>query len=170
MKEILFRKLKPSEAKRYRSLRLESLQQYPDSFGSTYEDQKRREKLAFEKYIEEQTPENFIVGALLEETLVGICGFYQFKDERYRHRGEIIQMYVQAAVQGRQIGYNLLQTTIAEAFKIEILEQIELQVFSHLHPANRIYEKIGFQECGMHERFYQKNGVYFDQRLMVLNR
>lgn len=169
MDKITYRKLKQKESKDYRFIRLESLEKYPSSYGSTAEKEKQKAKLAFENYIETSDPENFIVGAILQETLIAICGFHRLKGDR-KHRGEIIQMYVQPKHQGKQIGFNLLEATITEAFKIRALEQIELQVISDLKPANKIYEKIGFQECGLQKRFYKKHEKYFDLRLMVLYR
>ncbi|MEM1220251.1 MAG: GNAT family N-acetyltransferase, partial [Bacteroidota bacterium] len=151
-----------------RVLRLESLRAYPNSFGSTYQEQKQRNKLAFENYVEQKHLENFILGAFIRDRLIGICGFYRLSDARCRHRGEIIQMYVKAEHQGKQIGYHLLQATVAEAFALEGLEQIELQVMSNLESANKLYERAGFQEIGMQKGFYKQDEVYLDQRLMAL--
>jgi len=170
MDNITYRKLNPEEAEKYRQLRLESLQKYPNSFGSTYAEQMQRAKLSFEKFIEESNPECIIIGALQHDRLIGICGFYRQQDERTKHRGEIIQLYVQPEYQGDNVGYNLLKTTVAIGFKIEELEQIELEVMTDVKAANRIYEKIGFKECGVQKHFYKKAGNYFDQRLMILFR
>ena len=41
---IEYRKLKPEEAKKYRRLRLESLEKYPNSFGSKYSEGKKKTK------------------------------------------------------------------------------------------------------------------------------
>ncbi|MEO0896838.1 MAG: GNAT family N-acetyltransferase [Bacteroidota bacterium] len=168
--EIACRRLISKESKAYRALRLESLLTYPDSFGSLYEEQQQREKLAFERFIEEAHPENFIVGACYQEEVLGICGFYRLQDVRCRHRGEIIQMYVKPAYQGNMIGFRLLQQTLKEAFAIEGLEQIELQVMTHILSANKVYEKVGFKECGIQKGFYKKQDNYFDQRNMILHR
>jgi len=165
---VKYRKLNPEESKDYRLLRLESLQKYPNSFGSNYEDQKQREKLAFENFIENADPESFIFGAFEEGNIIGICGFYRNKDENCRHRGEIIQMYVQTQCQGNQVGFNLLSETVLEAFKLKGLEQIELEVMTTVKAANKIYEKLGFQEFGVQKNLYKKEGVYFDQRFMIL--
>lgn len=169
MDKIDYRKLKPNESKYYRFLRLESLEKYPNSFGSKHEDEKQKGKLAFENYIETSDPDCFIVGAIFQDTLVAICGFHRLKDDR-NHLGEIIQMYVQPKHQGNQIGFNLLRATITAAFEIIGLEQIELQVITDLKAVNKIYEKIGFQECGLQQRSYKKEEVYYDLRSMVLFR
>ncbi len=167
---IKYRKLKPEESEKYRLLRLESLQKYPNSFGSKYEDEREKTKLAFENYIEESNPECIIVGALKNDKLIGICGFYRHQDQRKKHRGEIIQMYVQQEYQGNNVGYDLLKATVSIAFELKNIEQIELEVMTDNKAANRIYEKIGFKECGIQQKFYKKDGNYFNQRLMILCR
>lgn len=167
--KITYTKLQPSHALQYRQLRLESLKVYPDSFGSTYEEQQLKEKLAFEHYIEQAASNAFIIGAFSEDQLIGICGYYGSNDKRCQHRGEIIQLYVQPQYQHQQIGRQLLLKTIEKAAKNPVLEQIELQVITNNTSAHKLYEKIGFQSYGLHQRFYKKGQRYFDLHLMVLS-
>ena len=138
-----YRKLKPEESGKYRLIRLESLQKYPHSFGSKYEIESQKTKLAFEKFIEESNPDCLIVGALKIDKLIGICGFYRLQGQYTKHRGEIIQMYVQQEHQGKRIGYNLLKATVAIGFRLKDLEQIELQVMTlsliHISEPTRPY-------------------------------
>ena len=167
---IEYRKLRPEESRKYRLLRLESLQEYPNSFGSKYEVESQKTKLAFEKFIEESNPDCLIVGALKNDKLIGICGFYRHQDQHRKHRGELIQMYVQQEYQGKSVGYALLKATVSIGFELENLEQIELEVMTDIKAANRIYEKVGFEECGIRPKFYKKEENYLDQRLMILYR
>lgn len=170
LEEIVFKKLRPENSKEYRAIRLESLQQYPIHFASTYQDQKQKETLFFEGLIETSHPECFVFGAFLNNTLIGICAFYKFNDERYQHRGEILQMYVQAKYQNHNIGFNLLKASVHKAFKTTSVEQIELEVITSIKAANQIYEKAGFQEYGLLEKFIKKDGLYYNKRSMVLFR
>lgn len=167
---IEYRKLKPSESADYRAIRLESLNEYPNSFGSTYEEQKQKNKLSFETFIEESNPECLIVGAWHHEKLIGICGFYRLTEKGSKHRGEIIQMYVQSKYQGRSIGYNLLRATVSNVFKISELRQIELEVISTAKRASKIYGKIGFNEYSVKKRFDNNKNTYSEHKLMVLFR
>jgi len=168
--DIQYRKLKSKDSKLYRDLRLESLKEYPDSFCSSYADQVVKPKLAFETYIEQGHSEKFIIGAFLEDRLIGICGFYRPDEGRSEHRGEIIQMYVKPDYQGRKIGQTLLQATLDEAFALPDLEHIELGVLTNGKSANRVYERAGFQEYGLQKNFFKKGNAYSHQRLMVIQR
>lgn len=166
---IEYRRLIPIESKKYRLLRLESLQKHPNNFGSKFEEQKLKLKLAFEKYIEESNQECIVVGALQQDKLIGICGFYRRQDKKSRHIGEIIQMYVKSEYQGKSIGYNLLMATIHIGFQFEKLKQIELEVMTDATAANKIYEKAGFKDSEI-QRNTNINMGNVNQRQMILFR
>ena len=168
--EIQYRKLKPSETKLYRTIRLESLQTYPNSFGSNYEDQRAKEKLGFETIIEQAQPDQFIMGAFSDSTLLGICGFYRNSDLREQHKGAIIQMYVRAAYQGQQIGASLLEATLQQAFQLPAIEHINLGVYAHNQAALHLYKKAGFTTYGVEKNCLKLASGYVDLILMAIER
>jgi len=167
---ISFHKLLPHHTKQYREIRLESLRDFPDNFGSDHAQESAAEKLAFEKHIEQQTQDNFIVGAFDGEALIGICGFARDNNKKGRHRGIIIQMYVKPAYAGKGTGLKLLQATIDEGFEIPGIEQLVLGVITNNSSANKIYERAGFREFGLHKNYFKDGSKYFDQRFMMLDR
>ena len=168
--QIQYRKLLPVDLKQYRQVRLEALKNYPASFGSSYEEESASPKLGFEANIEQQLNSKFIIGAFDGEKLIGICGFAQETRVKVKHRGLIIQMYIQPQYQGKKLGLQLLQTTIHEAFKLPDLEQIVLGVITTNESAKKIYEQAGFKEFGTHPHYLKIGDKYFDERLMVLHR
>ena len=50
------------------------------------------------------------------------------------------------------------------------VEKIQLDVFSENIPAQKVYEKCGFQKIGTSHKFYEKNGKYIDVILYELER
>jgi RimJ/RimL family protein N-acetyltransferase len=145
--KISYRKLGPVDARQYRGIRLESLKLYPESFGSTFEEQSKLPKLMFEKSLEQPVDDRFVIGAFDQKTLIGICGFIPFVLDNslgFSNAGEIIQMYVRSAYSGRKIGLGLVKAVIDEAFKISGLEQIVLGVQEGNMSAIRVYEQAGF--------------------------
>jgi len=165
--QITYRKVLPTECELYRAIRLESLKEYPNSYGSVYAEQMVKAKLGFESNIENQDRKQFIIGAFDGDKLIGICGFYGMDDERFKHQGELIQMYVKANYQGCQIGFNLLEATVKEAFLLEELKQIELGVFSSSPAALRIYQKAGFEEFGLQKDCLKTAEGFFHLHLMM---
>jgi len=84
----------------YRHIRLESLQKFPESFGITYEEAIKNEKLRIEYDIENQSADRFVVGAFAEDRLIGICTFMKNEDGH----GNIYQLYVKETFQGNNAG------------------------------------------------------------------
>ncbi len=168
--EILYRILAPDETKLYRSIRLESLQTFPNSYGSNYKDQKAKEKLGFENIIAQELSDQFIMGAFSESSLLGICGFYRNPDQREQHKGAIIQMYVRPTYQGQQIGAALLETTMQKGFELKEIERINLGVYSHNKAAIHLYQKAGFKTYGIEKNCLKLKGRYVDLILMSIER
>lgn len=139
---IIYRKLLSHESTLYRNIRLESLEQFPDSFETSYQEALNTKKLRMEIDIENQTPEKFVFGAFAEHTLIGLCTFVKNED----NSGNIYQMYVKKGFQGKSIGSGLVQSVIQEAKKKFTITEIALEVAPKNHSAYQLYKKNGFKE------------------------
>lgn len=139
---IEYRKLLSHESKMYRKIRLESLEQFPESFAATYQEVLNTEKLRMETDIENQTAEKFVLGAFADQELVGLCVFIKAED----HSGSIYQMYVNKNFQGKNIGSGLVQAVIHEAKEKFNITEVYLEVAHHNDSAYHLYKKNGFNE------------------------
>ena len=166
--DILIRKIQPHESTLYRSIRLACLKNAPDNFGSTYEEEANNPKLEFETFIEKDESEQFMFGAFDKGTLIGIVGFARMKRQKARHRGEIVQMYVDAKYRGQNIGDKLLRGLAEQAFLLEGIEQLQLSVIAGNHAAIKLYEKVGFKAFGLHPQYFKIRDRYTDQQFMRL--
>lgn len=166
--EILIRKLLPNESNSYRKLRLQCLKNYPNYFTTNYEDEKTKEKLFFQHYIEQSDKNNFVIGAFHDKHLIGISGFKRHEAKKINHSGIIIQVYVNSEYQGRNIGSNIIKYTLDEAFKIDGIEQIEIGVISINDNAENIYRKIGFEAFGLQKNFLKIDNLYYDHKMMMI--
>lgn len=167
--KIEFRKLRPKESNSYRELRLECLKFYPENFGSNYHDENGKEKLFFQRHIENFSADNFVMGGFDAEKLIAICGFQRYDTEKTNHRGRIIQVYVSQEYQRKNIGSDILKATLSEAFKRNGVKQIELGVVTTNRGAEEIYKKIGFKEYGVHKNYLKIGAKYFDHKMMILH-
>lgn len=140
--EIEYRNLLPQESKKYRIIRLESLEKFPNSFGADYQEALNTEKLRLEYDIENQRYERFVLGAFSTDELVGICAFV--KDEN--NTGNIYQMYVKEVYQGKSIGSGLVKAVIKEAYHRFNNLDIFLEVTQSNTTAYYLYQKLGFRE------------------------
>lgn len=139
---IEYRNLLPDESKAYRRIRLESLKEFPDAFSATYQETLNVEKLTLENDIENQATNKFVHGVFAHHELIGICTFVK-SDE---NTGNIYQMYVQKGFQGKNIGLNLVRSTIKEAQKRYGSMEIFLEVSVDNLQAKIFYLKAGFEQ------------------------
>lgn len=165
---IIVRKLQPHESPLYRSIRLTCLKNAPDCFGSTYEEESAMPKLKFESHIEKDADEQFMFGAFDEGKLIGIVGFDRVERQRTRHRGEVVQMYVDATYRGQNVGKKLLRGLVEQAFSVEGIEQLQLSVIAGNRAAINLYEKAGFKAYGLQPRYFKVGDRYMDQQFMQL--
>src|SRR6188768_1614899 len=117
MQQIIFRQLIPTDHDEYRRVRLDCLKQYPDNFGTTYDEELHAGYLKLDDAIKFPRDHQFAFGAFSsEEKMIGICGFIAETRSKTRHRGEITQMFVENQYARRGIGGILLQLVINKAF------------------------------------------------------
>jgi ribosomal protein S18 acetylase RimI-like enzyme len=167
-KNIVYRRLQAGDAGSYRVVRLEALKSFPESFGSTYEEESAVPKLKFETLIEESSVEGLIIGAFCEQQLIGIAGLIRDERRKTRHRGKIVQVYVNPDYRGQKVGENLMRMTVDTAFKTEGIEQLELAVVADNSSAIRLYEKIGFETYGEQKNYFKDGDRYAHQQFMQL--
>src|SRR6185369_14635985 len=118
-------------------------------FGSTYEEEVLNPKLKFETFIENDSPGHFIFGAFDAGKLIGITGFTRMNRKRDQHRGELVQVYLDANYRGQNIGEKLIRSVVEYAFTMDGLEQIQLSAVASNQSAIKLYEKVGFRTFGV---------------------
>jgi len=165
---VIIRKLEPTESSMYREIRLRCLQNAAEYFGSTYEEEVLNPKLKFETLIENASPEHFMFGAFDVDRLIGIAGFDRMDRKRARHRGELVQVYVDSKYRGQNLGEKLIRNIVEYAFTMNGLEQIQLSVIAANKGAIKLYEKIGFRSYGVQPHYFKADDTYMDQNFMQL--
>jgi ribosomal protein S18 acetylase RimI-like enzyme len=167
---IEYHKLIKKDKAQYRQVRLECLQNFPDNFGSTYEEESQKSELKFEQILDNEELDNFMLGAFHQETLIGICGFLRGDRLKTKHSGEIVQMYVKPDFAGQKIGKTLLEKTTQLAFQNPEIEQITLSLVANNTQALHTYDSLGFVEYGLVKNCFKQGESYWDLRLMILSR
>jgi len=168
--DVSIRKLLPHESAAYRSMRLESLQQCPAFFGTTYAEEAAITILPFEYDIQEENPSNFMLGAFVDTYLCGICGFKREARQRTRHRGELVQMYVRPNIAGRGIGGRIVAGVLGAAYQDPELKQIILGVMVNNSTAINMYRRAGFREYGKLDHYFLHDDISSSQLFMVHER
>lgn len=142
--KITYKKLLPAHAERYREVRLESLKLYPQHFGAKYEEQANLPELRFEGFVKQQDANNFVIGALQDKSLIGICAFVSGNNYHLGQTGTLIQMYVKKEFSGQKIGLGLVNALLTEVSKASNLNSVILEVNPDNDKAIHVYKQAGF--------------------------
>lgn len=168
MQKINYLQLIPSDYIDYRNTWLNCLNQYPDYFGATLDEGLDLKSLKLANAILNPDEYNFAFGAFADERLIGMCGFITDMRQKARHRGEIVQLFVDSNYRGNGIGKKLLQLTIEKAFANGKTEQIILSAATGNENAIRLYQQSGFMEYGKLDHFFKSGKEYFSQSFFYL--
>ena len=160
-----FRRLQPTDAAVYQSLRLEGLRLASRAFQSTVEEESA---LALDAYRTRlANAENATIGAFVDGRLVGIGTLLRETRTRIRHRGEIVGMYVTPSARGGHVGSGIMERLIAHA-RHSGVRHIGLELAADNVPARQLYERVGFRICGQLPRAQLHGDEWVDTTLMVL--
>jgi RimJ/RimL family protein N-acetyltransferase len=171
MQQIIFRQLIATDYNDYKSVRLESLKQYPNNFGTTYDEELNSTSLKLDTAIKCADNNNFAFGAFSSaEKLIGICGFVTEPRLKTKHRGEVVHMFVDSKYAGQGIGRALLQLVINKAFDNSQIEQIILSVVYTNKNALNLYKQLRFAEYGRLEKYFKTKDQYYTQSFLCLRR
>lgn len=165
---MLIRKLTEEDTDALWSIRLRSLQDNPEAFGSTYEETLQRGKESFRQRLRQSNTETFFLGAFEDERLVGMVGFFRESGTKGQHKGYIISMYVAPEQRGKGIGKALVAETIAQARTMPGIEQLLLAVVTTNTAARQLYHSLGFEVYGLEARALKQGNQYWDEELMIL--
>lgn len=158
--------LKPTDAEKYKEIRLEGLKVNPEAFSSSYEEEKDYPLARTESRLSGE--HSFTFGAYEEDRLVGVVSLIWETRAKIKHRATIAAMYVTPEQRRFGVGKALMSAAITKASKLDGIEQIYLSVNASNEPARKLYQRMGFKTFGIDKKALKVNGSYFDEELMVL--
>ena len=135
----------------YKHLRDEALRLHPDAFDADLESEQARppESYLWRLGMSETLGGTFLLGAWDGRDLIGMIGLDRMTQSKLRHSAELNSMMVHPRHTGRGVGISIVQAAITEARQAIGLEQIVLRVSTSSTSAIRLYERVGFQACGV---------------------
>ncbi len=139
------RRLTVRDAAPYRALMLDGYRRHSDAFTATVEE---RGPLSL-AWWEARIADEWVVGAWVEEALVGVAGLVVEPRPRSRHKAKLFGMYVDAAYARRGIGARLVAAVLDEAATRPGLRIVQLTVTEGNRSAQALYERAGFVVFGI---------------------
>jgi ribosomal protein S18 acetylase RimI-like enzyme len=165
MDALRIRRLTPTDAAQYRAVMLQAYACEPDAFTSTVAE---REPLPLPwwaaRISDLPDPRELVVGAFMDEPLVGLAGLMFEDRERTAHKARLFGMFVLPEFRGRGVGHALVREVLVLARSRPATRVVQLTVTASNAPAVRLYESSGFVPFG-NEPFAIKIGERFVSKL-----
>lgn len=155
--DVVVRPFSPDEWKLFRNLRLASLQESPDAFGSTHEAESAASDADWKSRLQGGIDSRLDLPlvAMLDNLAVGLAwGRVSPKEARVVH---LFQMWVDPKYRRTGAGRLLLQTTIDWSKALSI-SHMELSVTEHNDAAIALYLSFGFKQVGEPYAFQPPRG------------
>lgn len=157
-KEILLRKLSPSDVEAYRDIWLEGLKFHPHSFAATYEEW-------FEKSISqwrEHLEFGLVFGGFIGDRLMGIV---QLEIDNSERSAYLSHLYVRQSARGKSFAKAMVQYLLDYATiriqKVD-LKRVHLRVVATNIVALRFFARLGFKIYGV------TSHQYLDDRIRLM--
>lgn len=165
----VIRRLRPAEAQAYVDFRLEALARTPLAFGSSPGEERRKPLAAATARIRDAArPDDFVLGALAGDAILGTVGLARGGRAKDRHKGAVYGMAVAPAAAGRGLGRALMLRLVREAEGVPGLLQLVLTVSEGNAAAEALYRRCGFTVFGREPRALLVDGTAVAKLHMVL--
>lgn len=148
---MIFKKITPQDAEKYKALRLLSLQESPFAFSDSYDDENNKTLAQFKEELQiiDTPPIFFILGAFSKnEELIGFLKFKKDTRTKARHKAMIHACYITPEYRNKKCGKKLMQALEQEIKDLIGIEQLHLWVIISDNSAQKFYEKCGFVKQG----------------------
>ena len=166
--DVKIRVLTERDAEEYWSLRLEALEQEPQSFIDSPEEHRAMARERSAARLRRKNSASLVMGAFYKGELVGMAGFFRESHLKTRHKGRIWGVYVRANCRHKGLGRGLLAALLERVKRLRGLEQVNLSVSSNQSVARKLYRSLGFETFGVEDKALKIGDAYHKEEYMVL--
>jgi RimJ/RimL family protein N-acetyltransferase len=160
------RALTPQDASSFQALRLRGLQECPEAFASSYEEEFETPLAEIERSLQPK-PDAVVFGAFDAHGLVALLGLQRESMTKLAHKALIWGVYVAPEARGRGIGTYVLRHALDYAANVLQVRQVNLGVNTRNTAALSLYKKLGFVPFGLERAFMLVDGEFQDECHMV---
>ena len=161
------RYLNADDASEWLRLRVEALKGDPEAFSASLEEY---QSLSVEEVKRRlwSGSDAFVVGAIEEDKLVGIAGFYRDQGLKTRHKGHVWGVYVTPAARGKAVGRAMLQKLLERAGSVNGVEHVLISVTTTQTAAIKLYQSLGFERFGLEPQALKVRDRLIDEEYMLM--
>jgi ribosomal protein S18 acetylase RimI-like enzyme len=163
---MVLRTLTSEDAAAFQALRLRGLQECPEAFASSYEEEVDTLLAEIERRIKPKA-DSAIVGAFRDGILVALTGVQREGMAKLAHKAFIWGVYVAPEARGVCVGRQVVGHALKCASETLAVRQVNLGVSTKNTAAIALYSKVGFVQYGLERGFLLLAGELHDEYQMV---
>lgn len=160
------RALTPADSLAFQALRLRGLQECPEAFASSHEEEVGTPISEIERRLQPKT-DSAIFGAFQESGLCALVGLQREGMAKLAHKSFVWGVYVAPEARGRGVGAQIMRHALSYAATVLGTRQVNLGVNTRNTAAVALYRSLGFIEYGLEPDYLLVNGVAHDEYQMV---
>jgi ribosomal protein S18 acetylase RimI-like enzyme len=160
------RALTPLDASVFQALRLRGLQECPEAFASSYEEEISTPLEVVESRLQPKS-DSAIFGAFQDAELCALVGLQRESMAKLAHKAFIWGVYVAPEARGKGVGHQIMLHALSHAAAVLGTRQVNLGVNTNNTAAVALYKKLGFIQYGLERGFLLVGGVLQDEYQMV---
>lgn len=165
-KEMRTAQLGPADAAAFQELRLCGLAECPTAFASSYDDECSTPLAAVAERLAPRG-DRAVLGAFVEEALVGVVGVRREQARKLSHKAYIWGMYVASRARKAGVGRALVSHALSYAQSELQVRRVNLGVNALNVAALSLYESLGFKRIGFEPCFMLVDREPHDEIHMV---
>ncbi|MDZ5784016.1 GNAT family N-acetyltransferase [Marinococcus luteus] len=154
------------DAEAYAALRMQALEESPEAFASTLEEERQKPDLVREYKERLEGRRSFTWGIEAGSELAGVITLLPMQMQKLQHKATILAMYVKPSFRAYGFGSRLVKAALKQADQ-DGVEQVQLTVVSKNKRAVRLYEACGFSVFSTEKEAMKTEDGYDDEHWMV---
>lgn len=158
-------KLRPTDWKQFKEIRLNALKDAPQAFGASYDEEAKLSDEEWQKSLKNSEASNSLwyLFAKKGKELIGIVAAYTDKGKKVEHLANIGSVFVVPQQRGKGVAKKLMEELLKEIQKNPKIIKINLRVSSEQIAAVKLYESLGFKKVALMENELLIDGKFYDE-------
>jgi ribosomal protein S18 acetylase RimI-like enzyme len=167
----MIRELTPKDAAQFKALRQRAVEVNEGGFAISLDDWINRPVDEIKEMLEQEQASlnDFILGAFVNDKLVGMIGFFRPTKPKVGQKGHIWGTFMTPEWRGQRLAGKLLDDLINRARKLPGITQLQLTTTNQYKAAISLYRSRGFQVIATETEMIRVGGNSYDELYMTLN-
>ncbi|KAA3665269.1 MAG: GNAT family N-acetyltransferase [Chloroflexi bacterium] len=167
----MIRELIPEDAAQFKELRQRAVEVSEGGFAIALDDWVNRSISEIQEMLqqEQDSLNDFILGAFVDNKLVGMIGFFRPTKPKLGQKGHIWGTFMSPEWRGQRLAGKLLDELIARARRLPRVTQLQLTTTNQYKAAISLYRSRGFRIIATESQVIRAGENIYDELYMTMN-